>query len=227
MNGPDYKTGKCIKQGCTCNKFVKHSVSPGALKPCSCGHSKNKHRGHMKHCVQCTQCNGYEERVAPAKTTGNTSWEGEVVKWGDKWQPKQLPLGTRDNGAYQYPAAYSHPKVCLCGHLLSTHIYGTLNQCKLCVCDRFDDADNHPGADVMAYTLEPRVSLRGNPRGAKGIRIVDHKLGTSQSFEDWKRDNVVDGEVVRLRDDQDVENLVKSLLNTVGTDEVEEGDYSE
>ena len=234
MQSDDYKTGACVRQACGCQHFVAPKKAPGALKPCLCGHSKNKHRGHLKMCVQCGSCDGYEAAAATVSTSkcgcghldishGNrgtgTYLHGVCVVTGCKCKefdklvptgaPKQLPsVASGGNNSYQYPIPYTPQIVCLCGHLRSTHTYGNQNECKLCVCSKFDDADNYPDADATAYTLPLRHRAAGTSR-----------IPGSPTFEEWKKNNVVEGEVVKLATDQDVENLVRVLLETTGDSE--------
>lgn len=196
----DYLTGACVISVCECERFV--NVASGALKPCVCGHSKNKHRGHLRLCVKCGTCDGYEA-LSTVSTTSNLSptvctcghsnyahgtlgtcqvttckcvefeEQVNVIRSGNVTQYPLLPAGNTVNSAYSYRntgvSGYTHPKVCTCGHLLSTHIYGTRNECKLCVCDRFEDSDGLPDAvyDTKAYSLPARFP-RGNAKSNGG-----------------------------------------------------------
>ena len=227
VGGADYKTGKCIRQGCTCARFVDSKAvgTKGSLKPCTCGHAKNKHRGHLKLCVKCGVCGGYE---AEAPLLAPEPY-------------KQLPLSTAYTNGNTYSHPYKYPKVCLCGHLLSTHTFGINNECKLCVCHAFDDADNHEDADDKAYMLPSRNPLKNKDgtlkfppvadtsdhRGVQHVPRVVHGSSplakTTESFDEWKRKNVVEGEVVQLNGDADVERLVRVLLDTTET----QGDYDD
>ena len=169
LKSEDYLTGACAAASCACERFV--NVASGALKPCACGHSKNKHRGHLRLCVKCGTCDGYTEAVTVSITSNVTQYPllpaGNTIN--DITVNSAYSYRKLIDATSRYPNSYTHPKVCTCGHLLSTHIYGTRNECKLCVCDRFEDSDGLPDAvyDAKAYSLPARFP-RGNAKSNGG-----------------------------------------------------------
>lgn len=201
MNDPkDYKIGVCVQTGCDCSKFVLYVAATekprgktGALKPCTCGHAKNKHRGYDKACVKCDSCTGYElapeeSKVIHIPTTG--------------LKVSQIPL----------PEASTHPVVCSCGHLQSSHwarigMFG----CKLCMCEEFEDSDTIEDADFKAYSLPARWIKGENGMTHRDTGETWQELSTRIAAEELEKSGGVTTKAMTT-------TLVDRLMNEMGDD---------